>query len=562
MAQRRGKNEERTPAETGRFVGHGAMKWRRDPSPGRVAAVMVAAGGWGLRILAWSLKAAYVSAAVTAQGLARIIDRWRPSLRGGRQDAALIRLAIILSVLPLLWSLQIWAWVLQKLYELCQGAVSRPASTRPVSLPDEVRATLGTALREAWEIKDAVGDQNLCLTSQAMYEMAKALRDAALDGEARRVVEELAKIPSRTSALDLDSRVETLDQVVRGLVAAGQLEEAVSLCRKSEHAIGGRPDAREQDTLLRIGIQGLLEEAGEFGRARDLLREIGDEEQRDYARHDLATALMKSGRMDEALVVIDQISDEEQRAFTLSSVCDVLSRDGRVAEALGVARRIEGAASSFRQSALFSVAEGLAAIGRGEETQVVVREALELEGNERDWAAFRAAAIIARAGGVDEALTLARSIEGYYSPQAFAEICRVLTLTGRIAQALEIASRLRDDSDRVLVEIAKAEAEAGDGQRASEVARRIADADKRAEALAGVARALATRGEIEGAMNLVGEIPEQYSYRASDTYDVVVETLGRQGQIEEALGVVAQYDPVSRVIALAKMHQALTRDGG
>lgn len=512
-------------------------------------------------VLVTSAFTAFYLEALKEGPVARLDEQWRRGINEGRLPQWVGWLRLFFVVLPV-W---IFGWVPQKLYDLYfyqfyNAAISSvDQSTR---ILDELRNALRVALAEVWTIKNAQGNFDLGFCSSALYDMAKALVRAGLDREAGTVAAESLKVIPRVQELDETFRGFCVGDILRTLIVTKQYDEALRLAREPQTVLGPAVGTQERGAALRCVIASLAEDLGDFERALQLLPDVVDPEQRDFARGDLCKALALAGRLEDALEVIQRISDEAPScwgSFYLSQASIALCDAGRTADALRFANLIVNGGS--RQTALFSVAEALAKEGKTTDARALMELAMRIPCEERDWALFRASLVIAQTGDVEEALATAKKISGdnYHYGSAVQVICKVAARNGQIARALHIASELDGGKDKAIAEIAKGLAESGRTEEAESTARRIAGDEERSDALSAIAEGLARKGKISEAMEMVQHLPEEFSYRVLAPYDACVDTLWRAGWVDEAMEIIRSYSSCRQVEVLAKLYSEIRK---
>lgn len=421
---------------------------------------------------------------------------------------------------------------------------------------DEIKMTSRKALKDVWKIKNALGVFDVYLCSKCIYEISKSLVKVGLVEEIEVAIQEAFKVIPRFKEGEPDSLLEPLQFVCRTLLVTGRSEEALRVARDVRSVAG----VTDEDGILVRVLSRDLGEAGEFEKALNITEEISGKKQYPYALSDICKALARAGQINRALEVAEGIADEpplSDRAFTLGEVCEILCEVGQGEAALSIARAISKESPSFRQSALFNVAEDFAKRGQIDDARATAKEALDITYKDQSWSLYRASEVLAQAGEIEEALETARKIDKrkWYS-YALRAVCRALAESGQVEEALNIARGLDDKAERseALSLISQALAEAGRISEAQEIAYKISDDDKRSEALASVSRSLARGGKVNEALKIVQKLPEEYAYRGIDTFDTLVKTLTQTGRIDEAMGIARMYDSTLRVGALAEIY--------
>jgi len=505
---------------------------------------------------------AFYTTALNKGPIARLDEKWQQALSEGRapQWTGLFRLAYVVGP----WYL--FGWVPQLLYDgyfhqfYNSGIVSDSPLTK---ISQGLNEALPKALREVWTVKNARDEFDLNLCSEALYDMTVSLMDADLHEEANTVTKESQKVLSRVQDQGEGSDVDSVFCVLKTLVVTHNIDEAVKIAKEPQRFIGIAMTDKEKARLVRIIIGGLAEDLKDFPRAIKMIPEVEDNEERIYTIGDVCQALAQAGRQEQALELVQKITDESPdflRSFYLLRVCEILSKAGWVLETRRVAKMINEEAYSSRKSAMFYAAEGFATTGKVDEAKATLEEALAIPHEEHDWALFRAVLIIAEMDQIEEALAKAEGLRGgTYYIMAMKGICEIIAKKGQTTRAVTIASEFLEETEEVMSAVAKAVAETGNIEEAQEIADSLGDDQERGEALSAVSAVLAKRGKVNEAIELLARLPEEHRF-AFKTCDAIVEVLGNERRIEEAIDFIGQaYEGSLQVEAFGKLYATIKK---
>jgi tetratricopeptide (TPR) repeat protein len=180
------------------------------------------------------------------------------------------------------------------------------------------------------------------------------------------------------------------------------------------------------------------------------------------------------------------------------------------------------------------------------------QEALQIaqkieDGWGRSWALREIAIAVAEAGQFDRALQIAQKIDELDRSSV---LVGVLAKAGQFDRALQIAQKIEDASGRswALSDIAIVLAKAGQFDRALQIAQKIEDESIRSWALVGV---LAKAGQFDRALQIAQEETEN-ELDHSLALKYIAAALAEAGQLDRALEVAETIDhPIARLQALA-----------
>jgi tetratricopeptide (TPR) repeat protein len=401
---------------------------------------------------------------------------------------------------------------------------------------------------EAEQVASAITEGGL--RARALAEVARTLAGAGNIGETERIAAEAERIASAIS--DQDLQTQALARVARALAAAGNIGEAERIADTIIEE-DGRVDAL-------VKVAQALATAGNIGEAEritavaeGIASAITEEDRRAGALVKVIRALADTGRAAEAERLAGTITDDDRRAQALTEVARVLAAAGNAAEAQRIAGTITG--HDRRTQALARVARALAAAGNNTEADRVAAEAERIAG------AITEGGRALGLAGIAQALAAAGNISGAERVAGEAELAA--GEAERVAGQAELIAGAVTGEDRraqALADIARALAAAGNIGEAERLAGTIAQEYSRAQALADIARALAAAGNIGEAERLAGTITEEYS-RAQALADIAraLAAAGNIGEAERLAGTIT--DVYTRVQALADIARALAAAG-
>jgi serine protease Do len=165
----------------------------------------------------------------------------------------------------------------------------------------------------------------------------------------------------------------------------------------------------------------------------------------------------------------------------------------------------------------------------------------------RSWALGEIAEAVAEAGQFDRALQIAQKIKDELDHSSV--LVGVLAKAGQFDRALQIAQKIEDESARswALSDIAIVLAKAGQFDRALQIAQKIEDGSVRSWALVGV---LAKAGQFDRALQIAQETENELDHSLALKY--IAAAMAEAGQLDRALEVAETIDhPIVRLQALA-----------
>jgi hypothetical protein len=240
-----------------------------------------------------------------------------------------------------------------------------------------------------------------------------------------------------------------------------------------------------------------------LARARDLVEQVRDPEQRDNARVSAIDVMARLGDFDGALAEADRIADAESRALTVGLIASIAEDAGDLDVAAGL---IAHTTELWRETIRESLARAYAEAG--------------------DWEKA-----IEYLGGLDP-LWRGFSNLGQWIPQR-------LAFLGRTSEAMALAAKFGDARAR---DFARAGIVAGlvardDVDGARDIAATVADPSARDDALASIAAGLVARRRLDAAEAAVAEIEDPGA--EGEALAKVLAARTRAGETARALATAA-----------------------
>ncbi len=368
------------------------------------------------------------------------------------------------------------------------------------------------------------------------------------------VAAELAQVSRSEQALEVARSINSVQDRAGALARVAPHLPEPSRSYTLEEALGlvGGIEAPSIRADALAAVARYLTSIDHLDQALQLATSITDDTGRRNALAAIAPQLAKAGRTNQALEVARSIGDDSDRARALAWVAvhsEEPVRSVSLGEALRLVRRIGDATA--RAQALVRVAPYLFQPARSH----YVDEACDVVSAAGDL--LKAAEIlkelaldVAELGHLEQAVQLTRSIQDvFYRRKALAAIAPQLAKAGRFDEALEVAESSQDGSDRVevlvriqlsevLVQVALYFPEPSQSRilaEALEVLRSYNAREELAKALATVASHLASRGELERALEVARSIDQRYDFLAKQVLVKVAGQLAELGRFQEAL---------------------------
>jgi tetratricopeptide (TPR) repeat protein len=392
-------------------------------------------------------------------------------------------------------------------------------------------------------------------------------------------------------------RASVLAAVAEALAKIGQVDRAREIAKDALAAIDAI--AEEPSTSEFAEAARALAKVGLTELALRVARDLGDNRSRASALAAVAEALAEAGQVDQARAIAEDALTagyavpEPWWAESAATAIRVLAKVGQqerarreTENAIAGARSILDGWARARALALLAVA--LAGMGQEEQASVIVEEAhvavlAPAAYGVRAESILRVAMALAEKGhevqaqsAAEEALRIARKISGEWRVSELAHGAGMLAEAGQIERALEVARELADHNWRAeaLAEITRALVKAGQIERAQAIAKEaltaghaVTDSSSRARALAWAAGALAVAGELKLGLEVVGEMADDTD-RLRALVGLALD-LVRTGQVERARAVAqdalaAAYaitDDASRTSALPYLADIFSQAG-
>jgi tetratricopeptide (TPR) repeat protein len=329
-----------------------------------------------------------------------------------------------------------------------------------------------------------------------------------------------------------DARFEAFINAAKACSAVGERDAAR---RSVNEALTGREiDRLDMDsfsTLARLSVK--------TGQEDDILtsvRKSENENFRGFAVGEIAEALASAGRFNEALDAALDVKHPYVPVYRLVRIMRALDKNGMAQDArqaldsaLTVSLREEERTASDlsdKVSLKADAAQALMGLGRKEEAELLVREALQIApgiDKEKKWKQRSAAytdivSALLKLDNIEEALIAYREITAQPIQMiAASKLALKLVKTGRMQEALSVASNVRGTdvaySNPVFAAIAIERGREGRPEEALDVMRNIDGAGEkvamadmfRGNAFTGIAKALAGMGRYREALELADQ---------------------------------------------------------
>ncbi len=436
----------------------------------------------------------------------------------------------------LLWSLPVTTLVIFFVLSWSQRHLRGDAHA-PQEPTAEVQAILLEALEVARRIPYAVERDRVLLG------IAAGLAQTGETAAALRVTSRVTKAPLRAQAFFLmvyalarDGQLEEAGEFLPRIQPPGLQAGAAALIMAAQvragnpggalrlyHAIPPSSDKRlvwEYVAALRPGPDGI-------GPIMQMVDELTDEEELDWALAGIARGLAKRGRVQRAVELIERIASEQARAFALWGVAGGQARAGDLGGALLTATDLPPQ-DDAKAAAVSEIAKAYVASG---DTEAALSMADMLSSEWERACVLRAVAVTQAASGDGEA--------GFRTSLRIAE-------TG--------------ERFRAQVDIARGQTEGGDVAGALRLAATIREEAIRSRVMGEVAIAQASAGLLEGAVRTAARLPESQGMKAT-VYSELAAAHARAGAIDEAVALADGFVKASEqaVVLLGAARGALER---
>ncbi len=372
-------------------------------------------------------------------------------------------------------------------------------------------------------------------------------------------------LQTANSLEDEDSKAYALGEVAVFLAKAGEVEQALQIA-------DSLPGDQQDKAYILGAIASSLAKAGEGERALQIAQSVEDQQ-------DKAVVLAQAGALEEALQLVETL-EESKQTETLGWMAKALARGGEDEQALKLAKSLP--VNSFQGSILLDISSTLAEAGEWEQAL----EVAELIKNDyaqedastelvpdlnsisrvRNEALFRIADALTEAGKLEQALQVAQSIKAEDSEFDFNQqyvlgnIARELAIAGDFEKALEVARSTEDKSDDsdVAIELAKAGNLDAARQIAASLENEYEEGYHKVSILKEVAAQLTNAGKLDEAKEIVQSVESEEDQ--GTILISIVQALAKAGQVEEALQLAQQApeDQKMRVVGGVAEVMALT----
>lgn len=261
-----------------------------------------------------------------------------------------------------------------------------------------------------------------------------------------------------TEVHDTVERAQALGDAAWALHLAGNTRAASAAAEQALALVRNLPVENHKYALQAVAIS--LAVVGKLHEAVTLAKNVGYISQFSTTEN-IAKTLIRVHKLRDALLVARETNDTYGDAASLIDVSKALAHEGNFPdalqaadEALASANRITG--DTFRYQALARAAETFAEIGNSEKATDTARQALAAakQVGTGQWEYLREPAIaLARAGNVDESLTVAaeiadkdqRASTAAYSAVALAETGQTRDVYKAVAKALEYSKAVESE---------------------------------------------------------------------------------------------------------------------
>jgi tetratricopeptide (TPR) repeat protein len=361
-------------------------------------------------------------------------------------------------------------------------------------------------------------------------------------------------------------RLNTLVALTEGLLKAGRTADLNQLLKEATARAEGFEYPLGRDQSLSVVAVALVR-ANRFDQALGLIRKIGDPGIRNSSLSDVANALVHVNRFDQALVITHEVKNTETRSGMLASLFAEFVLIDKADEALRYAQTTS--VVSDQVGALSGICDGLVRMHRADEA-FKIADRISDDKVVRDNRYERVSRELADAGMPDEALRAIHKMDDEYNRvRALANISVVLARTGRFQEYLTAIRKygIKDSVYSVLDDLLRE----GIVDEALDVAREV-EGDPRSRALSRVAESLAKTGRVDESSQVLHEaLDSAYRikdhYARASALAAVGEGFagnGQRAEAEKALAdALADIDEIVgdeiRAIGFAKVAKVLAR---
>jgi tetratricopeptide (TPR) repeat protein/energy-coupling factor transporter ATP-binding protein EcfA2 len=375
---------------------------------------------------------------------------------------------------------------------------------------------------------------------QALAVITEALMKTGHADEAKKIADRAYARASNMWADSLRESFPSSDARFEAFFAAAKAYAAVGEVDAAQRAINEALAGRELDQIDINAFSALARLSVKIGRVDEILTAVhksGNGNFRSFALGEIAEALARGGKFKEAL---DSARDDKRSFVRLSDLVQItralnkkgLTEDARqvLDAALAVSLREEEHGSSDPSDKVnlkTNAAQVMIRLGRKEDAERLLREALQIahgidkeKWKPRSFAYSNIVSVFLELGKLDDAMIAYREITAQPIQLISAsELALKLIRAGRTQEALSVASKVREagisNPNPVFAAIAIEIARAGRPEEALDIIRNINDSGKsiatadgfRADALVGIAKALARMRRYRSAIELIDQYP-------------------------------------------------------
>lgn len=352
-----------------------------------------------------------------------------------------------------------------------------------------------------------------------------------------------------------EDQMKALNLIAIAQVRAGQIESGRETFNKARDvALRVRDISDGANGLRTVAIAemeaGLADESrATFQHARECIPggRFGPDE--GMLEH-LAVAQAQAGELAGAVRTVEEIREEQRRINALAAVASALAKRGDHLPAKNILQPLVDRAAALllpggRTGAFREIARGYIANGDLDSAIAVVQRA-----GDSGWLAAERIIYGVLGEPASFGQTASSGLQNFSNARA--------AVGALLNAAHNAAAGARTADQETLLQLARAQVEAGDLSGALAITRIIPDSFERRAALESVARAHAKRREFDAAIELIGEIPSEH---ADGPIRSVACELARVGELGRAMELVAQLDEFWRGSAIASLAGPLAQAG-
>ncbi|MFZ5806568.1 MAG: tetratricopeptide repeat protein [Verrucomicrobiota bacterium] len=293
-------------------------------------------------------------------------------------------------------------------------------------------------LRKAVSVTNQLDDAS---KQKAFYEIAVAMAQAGNVQQALIFAEQLGG----------KDKANALYAIAKASIQTGDVQQALNLLPQAmAAAVSQTTHEIDKVHTLRSSAE-VLSRAGEKKRALELLSQAlalsgkmtGKE--RFDAQSSLAFAIAEAGDLPQAIYIANQM-DEKGRAWSMSQIALIVAQEGKIPIAISVANQLQG---GYKVATLHKIALIVAKSGDRQMALQLLTQAVAMIDQVGDLyktdMLIDTASAIARAGNLQQALTIANRFKGKERIWALKEIAKALAEAGERSRGLHILSQALEE---------------------------------------------------------------------------------------------------------------------